>query len=217
MGSGGLSARQIAGTQHEILMLMMPVYYIRDCVVTPEDIEAVKVGWNLIIKDNTEPYKELKKNKNCEYSSCISWFYSLFYDRLFNVHPACKPLFTSGIVGQGKFLVKMISMTLSQLGDPTHFKQMMEKLAMRHCERGVRAVEFGIVGEVLFFCLMTVTGNEFSREVEHSWKKIYSVMLTHIIPLVIEYERTGVVKRDENSSRTGGAPHENSASFSVVK
>jgi hemoglobin-like flavoprotein len=199
MGGGGLSAKQIAGTQSEILMLMMPVYYISDAVVTQADLDSVKVGWNMIIKDCTPPYLNMKQDPNFEYNSCISWFYTIFYDRLFDVHPVCRPLFTSGIVGQGKFLVKMVSMTLSQLRDPRRFQQMMEELAVRHCQRGVRGCEYSIVGEVLFYCLLHVEGPTiFTIEVEMSWKKIFSVMLRIIIPLVINYERTGELKNIED-------------------
>jgi hypothetical protein len=38
MGGGGLSARNIAGHQDDIVRLMMPVYYIHDTVVTEADI-----------------------------------------------------------------------------------------------------------------------------------------------------------------------------------
>ena len=124
--------------------------------------------------------------------SCISWFYTTFYNRLFDIHPACKPLFNRGIIGQGNFLVKMISLTLSQLRNPNTFKQTMESLAERHCEWGVRGVEYGIVGDVLFYSLHFVLGDEaFNEQVQQAWWKVYSAMLTHILPICIRHERDG--------------------------
>lgn len=192
MGSGGLSANQLRGDQHEVLLLLMPVYYVKDCVVKQEDIDLVKIGWNKIVKDQAEPYLKLKASSENAPTSCISWFYTCFYERLFDIHPLCKPLFTTGLVSQGTFLVKMISITLKQLGDPDNFQKIMEGLALRHCQKGVKAVEYGIVGDVLFHTMARVEGpNEYTAEVHMSWRKIYSAMLRIILPLCIQYEKGG--------------------------
>jgi hemoglobin-like flavoprotein len=137
----------------------------------------------------------MKKDPNFHQASCISWFYSNFYERLFDVHPMCRPLFTSGIISQGKFLVKMVSLILNSLKNKDKFIHAMEDLAMRHCERGVRGVEYGIVGDVLFSTIHKTVGTPFTREVENAWKLIYSSMIQVIVPLCVEYERTGIVKR----------------------
>jgi hypothetical protein len=42
---------------------------------------------------------------------------------------------------QGKFLVKMISLALSELEDRNKFEKNLVKLALMHYERGVKAVE----------------------------------------------------------------------------
>jgi hemoglobin-like flavoprotein len=179
------------------------VYFIQDAVVTEEDILLARSNWNMIVGDTSPAYKHAKDTiPNFEPASCVSWFYTIFYERLFNVHPMCQPLFTTGLVGQGKFLVKMMSITLSQLGDQSKFCTTMEGLAKSHCERGVRGVEFGIVGDVLFYSLMKTLGDEFTIEAEYSWKKIYSVMLRIIVPLCISYERTGVLPTVELSSQS---------------
>eukprot|EP00341_Mesodinium_pulex_P016249 CAMPEP_0116963160 /NCGR_PEP_ID=MMETSP0467-20121206/47735_1 /TAXON_ID=283647 /ORGANISM="Mesodinium pulex, Strain SPMC105" /LENGTH=233 /DNA_ID=CAMNT_0004651715 /DNA_START=21 /DNA_END=722 /DNA_ORIENTATION=- len=206
MGAGGLSAADMRGTEKEIIVLMMPVYYIHDGAVTKEDIEVARQSWGYIIEDKSPAFIENKKNPDFDQSSCISWFYGIFYERLFNVHPMCQPLFTSGLVSQGKFLVKMVSLTLNCLLNREKFQKNMEELALRHCERGVRGVEYGVVGDVLFYTLHKCLGNEaFSLETETVWKKIYSAMLSIIVPLAIEYERTGMVtKKAERATDSGG-------------
>ncbi len=50
-------------------------------------------------------------------------------------------LFKSGMRSQGKFLVQMISLSLSELADPAKFDKTLTKLAEVHYERGVKAVE----------------------------------------------------------------------------
>ena len=186
-------------------VLMMPVYYIHDVDVMAEDLRLAKSIWDYIIDDKSPAFIKMKEDPTFEQNSCISWFYTIFYERLFNVHPMCRPLFTSGIVSQGKFLVKMMSLTLNCISNRPKFAKSMEDLALRHCERGVRGVEYGIVGDVLFYSLRRVVGDEvYTKEVEQAWVKIYSAMLGIIVPLVVEYERTGMVHRSTDRDTTYG-------------
>jgi hemoglobin-like flavoprotein len=155
----------------------------------------------------------MKSDPSFHQASCISWFYSVFYERLFDVHPLCRPLFTSGIISQGKFLVKMVSLILNCLKNKEKFVKTMEDLAMRHCERGIRGIEYGIVGDVLFHALRRCVGPvNFTREVEQAWKLIYSSMIQVIVPLCVEYERTGVIKRtvERNTDSSGNGGNTNS-------
>jgi hemoglobin-like flavoprotein len=176
--------------------------------ITPQDLTNAKASWNLIIEDESPLYKELVLDLTFRetHHSCITWFYSEFYRRLFDVHPACRPLFSTGLVSQGKFLVKMVSLSLACITHREKFTKAMEDLAMRHCERGVRGVEYGIVGDVLFYSLQKVTGSAFTLQVEDSWKRIYSAMLAIIVPLCIEYERCGFVHRlvERETDYSGG-------------
>lgn len=159
----------------------------------------------------------MKKDPNFHQASCISWFYSIFYERLFDVHPMCRPLFTSGIISQGKFLVKMVSLILNCLKNREKFIRAMEDLALRHCERGVRGVEYGIVGDVLIYTIHKAVGAPFTRDVENAWKLIYSSMIQIIVPLCVEYERTGVVKRtvERNTDSSGNGLNSNSRGSSM--
>jgi hypothetical protein len=70
-----------------ITVLMMPVYYINDVTVTSDDIQKAKDSWGLIITDSSPAFLMRKKESDYDNQSCISWFYSVFYARLFNVHP----------------------------------------------------------------------------------------------------------------------------------
>lgn len=77
----------------------------------------------------------------------------------------------------------------------------MTSLAARHCERGVKASEYGVIGGVLFYTLQKCLGQAaYTPAVETSWKKIFSVMLREIVPLVVKYERTGNFINNEPAS-----------------
>eukprot|EP01031_Cornospumella_fuschlensis_P040902 gene40902-49892_t len=50
----------------------------------------------------------------------------------------------------------MISLALSELDDAEKFDRNLVKLAEIHYQRGVKAVEYGIVGEILFWVMRHV-------------------------------------------------------------
>lgn len=180
----------------DVVSVLMPLYYVHDVVVTPEDIHVAKDCWGLIIENKSEEFLS-KQNIDPSFRthSCMSWFFNSFYERLFDVHPLCKPLFKSGLQAQGRFLIQMISTTLGQLKNPAEFKNTMRALTIRHCERGVKAIEYGVVGEVLFHTIKKCVGPaSFTSEVSEAWVRVYSAMLQEIVPLAVHYERKGLHK-----------------------
>lgn len=98
-------------------------------------------SWNLILDDQSPVFRERKGKPDFPYQSCVTFFYDTFYTRLFDIHPTCRHMFKSGMRAQGKFLVKMISLALSELDDPEQFDKNLVKLAEIHYERGVKSVE----------------------------------------------------------------------------
>lgn len=98
-------------------------------------------------------------------------FYDTFYQRLFDVHPVSyfpfnlsslqlfafffhlkfpnvsyvmkmsRSMFKSGLKTQGKFLVKMISLCLSEITETAKFTKTLEKLTEAHNTRGVKSIE----------------------------------------------------------------------------
>lgn len=119
---------------------MLPVFYNS----TPIDAKERKMAmdsWNLILDDQSPVFRERKGKPDFPYQSCVTFFYDTFYTRLFDIHPTCRHMFKSGMRAQGKFLVKMISLALSELDDPEQFDKNLVKLAEIHYERGVKSVE----------------------------------------------------------------------------
>jgi hemoglobin-like flavoprotein len=88
-----------------------------------------------------------------------------------------KPMFKAGLKSQGKFLVKMISMSLTILLDQEKFVETMTKLAEVHNNRGVKAIEYGIVGDVLFWSLRKCLGPDYDSATHSAWVKIFCSML----------------------------------------
>ena len=207
-------AKKMKKSEEEIVRLLMPVYYT--CLIpNADDIRVAGDAWNLILTDSSHTFIEQKRTdelKDLEEveidgsgakvilaPSCIMWFYDIFYKRLFDVHPSCKHMFAGGIKQQGKFLVRMLSLALSELADPSKFDATLVMLAKQHCDRGIKAVEYGVVGEVLFFTLRFVLGSAFTERVHAAWVKIFCRMLKTMVPVAIAYELQ-VLKINVNSS-----------------
>lgn len=102
---------------------------------------------------------------------------------------ACKPMFSGNVEAQGKLLVQLMTMALHQMDDPAKFSVAMTTLAENHYARGVKAVEYGIVGETLFWALRAALGpTVYTKETHSIWVRIYSRMLSVIVPKAIEIE-----------------------------
>jgi len=103
----------------------------------------VTEAWSLIIGDNAP---EFLMNKGIfEHDSAVTFFYDTFYTRLFDVLPLSRALFKGGMKAQGKMLVQMISMSLSEVDNPELFDNSLRRLAEIHYQRGVKAVECNCV------------------------------------------------------------------------
>ncbi len=140
MGSGSSSSKHLHKAQHEVVQLMMPLYYTTDDISTEERKLAFD-SWQAILNNTTPEYLARKASPDFPYGSCVIFFYDNFYLRLFDIHPMARPLFKSGMKSQGKFLVQMISLALSEVTDKEKFDRTLVKLAEIHNFRGVKAVE----------------------------------------------------------------------------
>jgi hypothetical protein len=140
-----------------------------------------------------------------------------------------KPMFKAGLKSQGKFLVKMISLSLSTLLDKSKFVDTMNKLAEVHNGRGVKSIECknrlllfdtllvlfqfnfvyndfvdGIVGDVLFWSLRKCLGSEYDAETHKAWVRIFCSMLKVLVPNAVDWElKNGDAQIDCLRHKTG--------------
>ena len=98
-------------------------------------------------------------------------------------------MFKTGMQSQGKFLVKLMTLSISMLNEKDKFDNIIRRLAAVHNERGVKAVEYGIMGEVLIWALKRVLGpTAFTVECKNAWIRIFCRMIRIMIPLAVHYE-----------------------------
>lgn len=189
---GGASSTNVQSKRsvQDVCGVMMPVYYTTS-PVTEIDHKRANETWDLILDDKSPLYLEGQKDPAfaAEYGSCIMFFYDTFYKRLFDVHPMCKPMFKSGMKAQGKALVKIVTLSLSMFNEDEKFDAVLNKLATVHNERGVKAVEYGIMGETLIWALSKCLGPTcFTPAVVTAWIRVFCRMLKVMLPLAVAYE-----------------------------
>jgi len=142
----------------------------------------------LIVNDKAPGF--LKVRDLDDGKTALVYFYERFYNRLFTAHPSCIPLFKNSIGVQGKALVHMIGAATSLLNNLGQLVPALQDLARRHSvSYKVMGNQYGVVGEVLIATLGEVLGEYWNNDHVNSWLKIYSVMLSVIIPVAIQEER----------------------------
>lgn len=82
----------------------------------------------------------------------------------------------------------MISLSLSLLEDKVGFEKTLTKLTETHNDRGIKAVEYGVVGEVLLWTLRYVLGDDYTPEIHLVWLRILCRMLKVMIPVAVKFE-----------------------------
>ena len=194
-----MAAAQLSQDQAALVRLILPLYYSEEDIVK-EEVDRAQVAWDKILNDTAPAYVARKADRSFaeEYPSCATWFFSEFYARLFDVHPAAKPMFRAGLKSQGKFLVQLMTLALTLVLNQEKLNKVMLNLAEKHNERGVKAIEYGIVGEVLFFTLRKVLGDEeFDAEVYKIWTKIMSRLLVIMVPSALAHELKSGINQEQ--------------------
>eukprot|EP00981_Chlorochromonas_danica_P011948 scaffold4358_cov177-Ochromonas_danica.AAC.2 len=173
--------------QSNIVNMMLPLYYTTE-VLTMGEYDIISECWDSILTSSAPGFQRLRKDPAFPHNTCISYFYETYYHRLFDMNPMCRDLFQD-VARQGKFLVKMISLALSERRDPEKYEETLIKLAEIHNERGVKASEYGIVGDVLFYTVKRCVGEDhYTDRVHLAWVKIISRMLRTMVPIAVTHE-----------------------------
>ena len=185
MGGGASTTQDSALSVAELVVLVTPKYFVTD-EVKDDDIHLCRTSWRKLIDGSAAEFR-LKKN-TAEFAniSCLTWFYRTFYQRLFDVNPSARHFFVEDAESQGRLLMGIISTILNQLKDHAKFQGILTSLAHVHSERGIRAMQYGLFGNVLFWTLSYCLGADYDDFTSLAWIRVYSNMLKVILPVAIE-------------------------------
>lgn len=100
----------------------------------------------------------------------------IFYNRLFEIAPAVKPMFKGDMAEQGAKLMTTLGVVVNGLRDLDKIVPVAEKLAIGHVDYGVKAEHYETVGAALLFTLKTGLGDDFTADVEAAWITAYTTL-----------------------------------------
>jgi hemoglobin-like flavoprotein len=106
---------------------------------------------------------------------------TLFYERLFEIAPAVKPLFRGDMVEQGRKLMATLAAVVGALGNIEAILPAARALAKRHVEYGVKASHYQPVGVALLCTLERSLGAQWTPELAAAWGAAYALLSEFMI------------------------------------
>lgn len=102
---------------------------------------------------------------------------ALFYDRLFMMDPALRPLFAhADMAAQGRKLMQAIAHVVGALEAPQALLPQLRALGQRHVGYGVEPRHYATVGAALLWTLEQGLGDRFTPEVREAWGSAYGLV-----------------------------------------
>jgi hypothetical protein len=137
----------------EIMRFVVPIYYT-DAPITSKEMEEATKVWKLITNSKSEVFLKLKRETaGFEYENCVEYFFHLLYTRLFDIHPHCRGLFHRPINKQGSFMLRFISMCLTDWEDEDKWNKTFLQFANIHNKMGVKSVECKILYIIVYLII----------------------------------------------------------------
>lgn len=106
---------------------------------------------------------------------------AIFYDRLFQIAPELRPLFTGDIVRQGAMLMATLATVVNGLRDLDRIVPVAQALAIRHVGYGVTPDHYALVGQALLDTLETGLGDGFDAPTREAWVAAYDTLSSVMI------------------------------------
>ncbi|HEY2533899.1 MAG TPA: globin family protein [Xanthobacteraceae bacterium] len=106
---------------------------------------------------------------------------ALFYDRLFAIAPAVRPLFKGDMEEQGRKLMATLAVVVNGLSNLETMLPTASTLAKRHADYGVQAADYTCVGEALLWTLERGLGEQWTPQLAAAWSAAYGTLSEFMI------------------------------------
>ena len=166
-----------------------PSYVNPNPSLSTEQFRSIQKSWSRIKSGEYELFKEQSL-----VSDPVGFWGLQFYDVLFELEPALKPLFQNKF-RQGKMLTEMVDSALGLL--PGIFDEMLgeerleidpklipilQNLAERHVQYQTKAKHYGPVGLAIITTFDRMLGDRFDDETKAAWVELWSLICSVMIP-----------------------------------
>jgi hemoglobin-like flavoprotein len=124
----------------------------------------------------TERDKELIQESFTQLAPRTEHVAELFYERLFELDPDLRPLFSTDLRQQGRKLIQTLAVVVLGLD---HFERMipvLQDLGRRHVDYGVLPHHYALVETALLWTLEQTLGEEFTAEARGAWTTVYDLL-----------------------------------------
>ncbi|HUZ65435.1 MAG TPA: globin family protein [Acetobacteraceae bacterium] len=101
---------------------------------------------------------------------------AMFYDRLFTLDPALRPLFKGDLVEQGRKLMAMIAPAVNNLHNLDAILPAVRDLGRRHAGYGVAPAHYDTVAKALLWTLEQGLGADSTPAARVAWAQCYSTL-----------------------------------------
>ena len=103
---------------------------------------------------------------------------ALFYDRLFSLDPALRPLFKSDLENQGGRFMSMIAAVVQGLGSLESLLPAIRDLGVRHVDYGVRPEHYKTAGEALLWTIEQALGEGYRDDLKVAWEAFIELLFS---------------------------------------
>lgn len=101
---------------------------------------------------------------------------ALFYNRLFELDPDVRRLFTSDMHVQGRKLMTMLGTVIGYLHKLQQLVPAIQSLGERHREYGVQPRHYATVGAALLWTLEQGLGEQWTPAMCAAWERAYNIV-----------------------------------------
>jgi hemoglobin-like flavoprotein len=126
----------------------------------------------------TEDDKRLVRNSWAKVIPISDKAAELFYNRLFELDPSLRALFTSDMTEQGRKLMGMITVAVNGLDRLDEIIPAVRALGKRHSGYGVTDDHYDTVATALLWTLERGLGDAFTDDTRNAWIKTYTLLST---------------------------------------
>ena len=100
----------------------------------------------------------------------------MFYNRLFELDPSLRSLFSGDMKEQGRKLMATLKVAVKGLDDVAKLVPVLQDLGRRHAGYGVQPAHYATVAEALLWTLGQGLKDDFTPEMKDAWTNVYSVL-----------------------------------------
>jgi hemoglobin-like flavoprotein len=115
----------------------------------------------------------------------------MFFNRLFSLDPAIRPLFVNDLKGQAKKFTATLALIVNALDCLEHVLTAVQHLGKRHIGYGVHPEDYELVGQALLWTLAQKLGDAFTVEVEEAWTTAYNLIANIMLEAAAETASRG--------------------------